>query len=265
MFYTSPTFTACNYPRKEADVVFLGIPFASTNVSKAARYGPLMVRESLKLVEDFVDGKNVFEKLKICDLGDLEIVPGSFELTSERLRDTVKSIKQENPDAFLVFIGGEHLVTLPIAESIKPKTIVQIDAHADLRKDYLGNEYMHQTWAYHASKISRIIQIGVVSWNKEELDVKEKKGIISCSADEFLNEEIKLEDPVHLTVDIDVLENVETGLPEGSMKFETLIHLLEKIQCSSMDIVEIADDKLPSATGFKAAHIIMKVLSRRVF
>ena len=67
MFYTSNTFVSYNYPLGEADVVFLGIPFASTSISKPAIFGPIMVREALKMTEDFVEGVNLFEKLKVCD------------------------------------------------------------------------------------------------------------------------------------------------------------------------------------------------------
>ena len=264
MFYTSNTFVSYNHPLKGADVVFLGIPFASASVSKPAIYGPVMVRESMKLVEDFVDGVNLFEKLKVCDLGDLEIVPGSYELTAKRIRETIQDILSENKNAFPIFIGGDHSITLAITEALKPKTIVQLDAHADLRKDYLGNKYMQQTWAYHAAKFSRIIQIGVQSWNKEEIEIKEN--IESLSINDFLKANIKLENPIHLTIDIDVFDPsyVETGLPEGSAKPGEILAVLEKINCDSLDIVEIADDKLPSKTGFLAAKLIKNVLSKRV-
>ncbi len=260
MFYTSNTFVGYNHPLKEADVVFLGIPFASTSTSKAAIYGTLMIRESLKLTEDFIGGINLFEKLKVCDLGDLEIVPGSFELTAQRIRQTIEDIKQENKDAFLVFAGGEHLITLPIVEALKPKTIVHLDAHSDSRSEYLGNKYTHQTWAHHASKIARIIQIGMTTWNREESE--KKNNIELYEAEEFIKSNLKLEKPVHLTIDIDVLQGVETGLPEGRMGLDTLFAILDKVDCSSMDIVEIADDKLPSKTGFIAAHVIKKVLGK---
>jgi agmatinase len=263
MFHTSNTFVGFNHKVKEADVVFLGIPFGSTSTSKPAIYGPVMVRESLKLTEDFIDGKNVFEKLKISDIGDLEIIPGDYQKTAANVKETISDIKNENPNAFLLFIGGEHLITLPIIEKLKPKTVIHLDSHADLRKNYLGNEYMHQTWAYHASKLAKVIQIGVENWNKEEVAVREENNVQSYNAEEFLNKDLELEGPVHLSIDIDVLENVKTGLPEGKMSIVTLMKILNKIKCDSMDICEIADDTLPSNTGFKASHIIMKVLSKK--
>jgi agmatinase len=266
MFYASNTFVSYNYPLKEADVAFLGIPFASTSISKNSLYGPVMVRESLKLVEDFINEVNLFEKLKICDLGDLEVVPGSYELTAKRIKETIQDVLSTNKKAFLIFIGGEHSITLPIAEALKPKTIIQLDAHADLRKDYLENKYTHQAWAYHASKLAKIIQIGVITMNKEEKALIKKGDIKSFSVNEFLKKNIKLEKPVHLTIDVDVFDPsyVETGLPEGRLKPEEVFSLLEKIDCNSMDIVEIADDRLPSKSGFLAAEIIKRVLAKKI-
>jgi arginase family enzyme len=266
MFYTSNSFVSYNYPLKEVDVVFLGVPFASSSISKNSIYGPVMVREALKLTEDFIDGVNLFEKLKICDLGDLEVVPGSYELTAKRIKETLQDVLNENEKAFPIFIGGEHSITLPIVEVLKPRTIIQLDAHADLRKDYLENRYSHQAWAYHASKFSKIIQVGVQSTNKEELEVIEEKKIECFSIDDFLKGEIKMEKPVHLTIDVDVFDPsyVETGLPEGSAKPEEIFAVLKKIDCDSLDIVEIADDRLPSKTGFLAAKLIKAVLAKRV-
>jgi len=266
MFYTSNTFVSYNHPLKEADVIFLGIPFASASISMGSIYGSIMVREALKLTEDFIDGVNLFEKLKICDLGDLEVVPGSYELTAERIKETIADIRKENGKAFPIFIGGEHSITLAMTEALKPKTIIQLDAHADLRKDYLENKYSHQAWAYHAGKFAKIIQIGVQSWNKEELEIKEKFGVKSFGINEFLKADTKFEKPIHLTIDIDVFDPsyVETGLPEGSAKPEEMLAILEKIDCDSLDIVEIADNKLPSKTGFLAAKLIKKILSKKV-
>jgi arginase family enzyme len=266
MFYTSNTFVYNNYPLKEADVIFLGIPFASASISKPALYGPVMVRESLKLAEDYVNGKNVFERLKVCDLGDIEIVPGSYELTAKRIKETIGDIKNENEKAFIIFVGGEHSITLPIVEEIKPKTIIQLDAHSDTRKDYLENKHTHQSWAFHASKFAKIIQIGVKTWNKEENDfVKGSKNVTPLTMEEFMKKKITMERPVHLTIDIDVFDScyVETGLPEGRATPEEIFKLLEKISPDSMDITEISDDRLPSKTGFLAAEIIKRILSKK--
>ncbi|MFH0832628.1 MAG: arginase family protein [Candidatus Aenigmatarchaeota archaeon] len=265
MLYASNTFVPYNYSLKEADVVFLGIPFASTSISSQSIYGPVMGRESLKLIEDFIDGKNLFDKIKVCDLGDLEVVPGSYELTAKRIKETISDILDANKSAFPIFVGGEHSITLPIVEAMRPKTIIHLDAHADIRKDYLENKYSHQSWAYHASKIAKLVQIGVTTHNKEELEFIKKSRIQNFTPEQFMKSKLTFQRPVHLTIDVDVFspQYVETGLPEGAMTPKEIFKILGKISCDSLDIVEIADNRLPSKSGFLAAEIIKRVLARR--
>jgi agmatinase len=262
MLYASNTFVPYNSPLKEAQVAFMGVPFSSTATSAPSNYGPTMVRESLKLVESRLG------KLRICDLGDLEVVPGSFELTAERLRDTIREAREQNPKLFFAFIGGDHSMSFPISDELKAKTIIHLDAHSDSRREYLGNMFMHQTWAYHASKYARVIQIGLNSVSEPEHDeIRSNPNIDPMTVSEFLEEFEPLKEPVHLSIDIDVFDPsyVVTGLPEGKLRPEQVFAVLEKAgpACSSMDIMEIADTALPSKTGFLAAHIIKFVLEKK--
>ena len=264
MMYTSNTFVPNNYEPREADVVFLGVPFGATSVSKPSIYGPVMVRESLKIVEDFVPA--MYEKIKVCDLGDLEFVPGSFELTAERVRETARDIMAVNKKAFIILVGGEHSMTLPLAEVLEPKTIVHFDAHGDCLPDYLGNKYTHQTWAWHASRFSRIIQLGVNTKTSGEERIVKERNIERFGFAEFIKKTPKMQKPVHVSIDIDVFDPSfigETGYYEGKATKEEVFGALGKIGADSLDIMEICDDKLPSKSGFLAADIIQRVLAKR--
>ncbi len=254
MLYATNTFVSYNYPLEEANVIFIGVPFSSTNISTSSMYGPLMVREALKLVETETNKGNVFEKLKICDAGDVEIVPGSYELTAQRIRETVQEMRKINPSAFLVVVGGEHLITLPLVETLKPKTIVQIDAHADTDPEYMGAVYSHATWAFHAAKRAHIYQYGMrntkMPTNVSLLDISMLPTI---------------EQPLHMTIDIDAFAAShigETGFYEGRLSPENVFDIIDKADVKSLDIVEIADRTLPSKSGFLAARLIVKALSK---
>jgi len=265
MLYTSETFVPYNHPLREAEVVFLGIPFSSTSTGSHSNYGPTVVREALKLTESRLG------RIAIADIGDLEVVPGSFELTAQRIKDTVEEIALERsnkPFPFLLAVGGNHSITLPLCEALKPKTIVVLDAHADCRADYLGNPHTHQTWAWHASKFAKIINIGLNALStEEEKEVAENPNIECMPPEVFCEAYEKLEGPVHLSIDVDVFDPsyVTTGLPEGRLKPEQIWPILEMLalQISSMDIVEIADTQLPGKTGFLAARIIKNVLEQK--
>lgn len=267
--HTSNTFVSYNWPLKEADAVFCGIPFSSKTISKGAIYGPLMVRESLKLKHDYVAGKNIFERVKVCDVGDVDVLAGSFDKTAQRIKETIEEIKIANSGAFPIFIGGDHSITLPLVEALRPKTIVHLDAHADVEEDDESSyaRHSHASWARHAAKLAKVVQVGVTVDTGASREVANAQGIsVFRSAEEFLKSNIKIERPVHLTIDIDVLAPGfigETGFPEGRMMPEELYKVLQQVDCDSLDIVEIADDKLPSKGGFVAAEIIMRVLGKR--
>jgi len=247
------------YPIEEADVVLAGIPWDFSQTGFPTRYGPLFIREALRNLVGYDPGSkiNVFEKYKFCDLGDIEVVPGNWKLTEERIRDTVKSIFEVNPKVFPIFLGGDHLITLGVLNSLKPRklTVVDFDAHRDLAKEYLGERYSHFTWAYHAIKNFEIRQIGCRSWTKEE--EKTSKRV----KDDLKN----IKNPVYLTIDLDVLETNDVGTPEpGGMSFKELTKLLKEIckhKLIGMDIVESAATKINSESSIISANLIKKVLS----
>jgi len=265
LLYTTNSFVSYNYPLEEANVVFVGIPFSSTSVSCSSQFGPVIVRESMRLTEDYdkKTNKNLFKELKVCDIGNLEVVPGSYHLTAERIKETIKEIQDESK-AFLISVGGEHLITLPIAEALKPKTVIQLDAHRDLRKDYLGKKFSHTTWAYHLlqSLNCNLVQIGVREVSKDEEELANKLDI----KDEIKN----LKEPIYLTIDIDVFDPcyVKTGLPvSNGLKPRDVFDIIEKLRGKKlvgMDITEIADNSLPSNTGFLCAEIVKRVLGLMV-
>lgn len=262
MLYLKRTFDY-EYPLGEADVVLIGIPWDFSQTGFPTRYGPLFIREALRnLVGYDPETKtNVFEKYKFCDLGDIEVVPGNWKLTEERISDTIKSVFEKNPKVFPVFLGGDHLISLGVLNSLKnlhPKlTVVDFDAHRDLMKEFLGEKYSHFTWAYHALKNLELVQIGVRSFTKEEEEVSKKFRI--------KNDLKNVKNPVYLTIDLDVLKTNDVGTPEpGGMIFEGITKILKQAcrnELIGMDIVESAAMKINSESSLIAANLIKKALA----
>lgn len=262
--HVSNSFAGYNYPVEEADVIFIGIPFSSTSISETSQYGPVIVRESLRLIEglDEESGKD-FTKKKICDLGNIEIVPGSYELTAERVIETISQLRELNRNALIISIGGDHLSTLPVVEALKPKTIIQLDAHRDLKDDYLGNKFSHSTWARRAMEKTgcEIIQIGTREGSPDEIEAEKelgiKKGIESIK---------NAKEPIYLTIDMDVFDPcyVETGFPvSNGMTPKDVFEIIEMMRGKKiigMDINEISSRSLPSKTGFLAAELVRKAI-----
>ncbi len=262
LLYTSKSFVP-EYPLKDADVCFIGIPFDSTaGAVSNQRFGPVLVREALKNIVTYIPEKrkNPFKELKICDIGDIDVVLGDYEETSFRIKDTLDSIKKKNKNIFPVFVGGEHLTTLPIVEYLKPKTIIQLDAHMDLvRGD--KEKYAHNTWAYYASnKGFKIVQMGIRCWDEQEEKMHKKLNI--------KNDLKNLEGPVYITIDMDVFDPAyapDTGYrePKG-MKPEEVFKIIDSVfkkKVIGMDIMEISSRKINNPTASLAARTILRALS----
>lgn len=268
MLYTRKTFSF-EHPVEEADVCLLGVPFDSTGIGHSTRYGPLFIRESLRNLvgHDIQTRANPFSSLKFSDLGDIEVVPGSWKLTSERIADTVKGMLSRNPASFPVIIGGEHLITLSVLQSMPQKniTVIHFDAHRDLMPDWMGEPYSHISWAHHISKDPRfkLVQIGCRVMDEEERPVLNKIKV---------KEDLKgITGPVYITIDLDVLDPShapEVGTPEplGMSPEKLLEHLRNafRLDVVGMDIVECASERVNTQTANLAAFIIKKALCYRM-
>jgi len=252
VLYVSSSFVP-TFPVEEADICFIGIPFDSTASAVGnQRFGPLHVRQALRNIHWNVPGRgNPLKRLKICDLGDVEVVPESLEETSERVKDTIESVKRINSDIFFLFIGGDHSITLPIIRTLKPKSVVHLDAHADM----WGSNLSHSSWAMYAKKEGfDLHQFGVRAFSEKE---KPLKGNLK-----------KLKEPVYVTVDMDVFDPSfapDAGLLEpNGLAPQDVFGILDKVfrkRVIGMDIVEISSLQLNNPTAQLAARLILHVLS----
>lgn len=263
MLYLRKTFSF-EYPLEEARVCLVGVPWDGTETGMPVRFGPLFLREAIKDVPGFdpQSKANPFGSVKLTDLGDVEVVPGSWEITRETIKDTAKHIMEANPGVIPVFLGGEHLITLPILEVLaglhKDLKVVHLDAHRDLMPEWMGNPYSHITWAHHAlEKGLDVVQLGVRSWNKEE------EGSIPKVKESLEG----VEGPVYLSVDLDVLDPShapEVGTPEpGGMSPEELFKIVRKISgmdMVGMDIVECGSQRVGTRTALMGANVFKHML-----
>ena len=191
--------------------------------------------------------------------------------------------------AFPVFLGGEHGILPAILRGCPQNvTLIQIDAHADLRSELDGDPYSH------ACSISRSLdegalavhQIGVRAYCLEELEmIKNDDRIHTAFARDIMNPlegELhwsnwlssieKIKGPVHLTIDIDGLDGSyvpATGTPvPGGLSFWHVIHTIETVfaNCNvlSADVNEIVPQKETPLTQFSAAMIVTKIISAQI-
>ena len=169
------TFIGCDAEYADARIVLFGAPFDSTTSYRpGARFGPSAARHESYGLETF--SPYLFRDMSECavfDAGDIELPMGSSVMALEAISEQTAQILSDGKVPFMV--GGEHLVTLGAFRQVAARYpdihIIHLDAHADLRQDYLGVELSHATVMRRCYDIvgeGRIHQYGIRSGEKAE-------------------------------------------------------------------------------------------------
>jgi agmatinase len=169
-----------------------------------------------------------------------------------------------NKNKTVGLIGGDHSTPLGFMQALSEQHssfgILQIDAHADLRKAYEGFEFSHASIMYNALKInavSKLIQVGIRDYCEEEVDViKNNPARIATYFDRDIKRRMfegdtwkkicdeivnQLPDKVYLSFDIDGLDPKlcpNTGTPvAGGFEVEQTLYLIERVVESGKTII----------------------------
>jgi agmatinase len=178
-----------------------------------------------------------------------------------------------------VVLGGEHSISLaPVQELIKlypNMSVLQLDAHADLRDSYDGTPYNHACVGRRISERCPLVQAGVRSMSKEEADFKQSSQVLTFSDYDFKDSAgtfdtilEELTDDVYLTLDLDVLDPAimpSVGTPEpGGLGWYELLTFLKILsnrkRIVSFDVVELAPQPGNIAPDFLAAKLIYRIM-----
>lgn len=208
----------------------------------------------------------------VPELGEKSSPEALYLAVLEKTRDLLSHGK------FLTFFGGEHSISIGIIEAFQKVypnlSVIQLDAHADLRPEYLGSAYNHACALHAASQKTRLVQVGIRSMDRvEKNDVNPDACFFAheIHGNTFWMEESidLLTNPVYLTIDLDVLDPSimpSTGTPEpGGMDWYTLLSYLKKVFMSKtvvgFDIVEFSPIPGLNAPDFLVAKLYYKLLS----
>lgn len=252
------TFIACDAPYEEAKIVLFGAPFDSTTSFRpGARFGSAAMRHESFGLETYSPYQDRdLTDCAVFDSGDLELCFGSAEAALGDIEARARTILRDGKLPLL--IGGEHLVTLgavrAVAETYPDLHIIHFDAHADLRRDYLGAELSHACVIRRCHDIlgdGRIHQFGIRSGDREEFRFAEAHTDMhkfDFSGLEALCSRLAEEKtPVYFTIDLDCLDPSAfpgTGTPEaGGVSFLQLlsaIRTVAKTHVVGADVNELA-------------------------
>jgi len=179
---------------------------------------------------------------------------------------------------FPVIIGGNHTVTIGAVQAFSDHfenlTILQLDAHGDLRQEYEGSKFNHACVMARAIELAPVVQVGIRSMSVEELPFADKNRIFYAH-DLYYNKDLysraldKLSENVYITIDLDVFDPSvmpSTGTPEpGGPDYFELIHFLREViskrNVVGFDVVELCPSTTNKSPDFIAAKIIYQLLS----
>jgi len=272
------------------DVALLGIPYdGGTSYRTGARFGPRAVREQSSLIRPWNPVLKVhpFERLKVADCGDVDVVPISIERTHAAIEAKIDQVVAAG--ARPISIGGDHSVTLPILRALAkrhgPLAVVHFDAHPDTWDEYFGSKLFHGTpfrraIEEHLIDPKRFIQVGIRGplYGSEDFEFHDQHGIEVLRIEPIKEQGLawatgKLARlrgmPLYCSFDIDACDPAyapATGTPEvgglSSWEALTLVRSLAGATLVGADVVEVSPpyDGPGQITALLAANLAFELL-----
>jgi agmatinase len=216
----------------------------------------------------------------IFTLPEMELPFGEMQAVVDEIERVAYEIIGR--DKFLVTLGGEHSITPPLVSAASRKfpelSVLQIDAHADMRDAYMGTPHNHACAMRRALEYARITQVGIRSLSTEEADVLPRLKS-SVFFDVNMRQDPKWIDAVveslgadvYVTIDVDGMDPAimpATGTPEpGGLTWQEILALLrataERRRIVAADIVELSPIPGMVAPNFLCAKLLYKLLTYR--
>lgn len=267
------------YSYSESGIIIVPVPYDETSTwMKGADKGPDAILEASVNLE-FYD----IETSSEAHLKGIFTIPPLLEKESpEKLTEEVyyRILTLLSENKFPVIIGGNHTVSIgsikAFSEYYDNLTVLQLDAHSDLRQIYEGSEFNHACAMARAREYASLVQVGIRSMSAEELPYIDKDRIFFSHElyyDKSLYKKAigKLSENVYITIDLDVFDPSimpSTGTPEpGGPSYFELLHFMRDVinarNVVGFDIVELCPSATNKAPDFIAAKIIYQLLSYR--
>ena len=273
------------------DVAILGIPYdGGTSYRTGARFGPRAIREQSSLIRTWHPVLKVhpFERLRVADCGDVDVVPISIERTFEMITARIGEVLAVG--ATPLSMGGDHSITLPILRAIArrhgPVGVVHFDAHPDTWDEYFGSKFFHGTPFRRAVEEGlidprRMIQVGIRGplYGPEDFAFHDEHGIEVLRVEPIKEQGTawaasRLDrlrgGPVYCSFDIDAVDPAfapATGTPEvgGLTSYEALalVRSLQGLTLVGADVVEVSPpyDGPAQVTALLAANLLFEFVS----
>jgi agmatinase len=253
----------------------------STSYEHGTRNGPSAILSASRHMELYDDELEMepYKEIGIATLPAIDTTDGTMEEVLAELYTAQLGLLEDGK--FPVAIGGEHSLTPPLvsatAKKFKDLTVLQIDAHADLRDEYQGNSASHACAMRRVVEVCPAVQVGIRSLCEEEAKaiphlrtkVYWAKDIVRAPMKAWIAKVLDDLGPnVYLTIDLDGFDPSvvpATGSPEpGGLDWHQVTSLVRAVadhkKIVAMDVVELLPQPGDHASDFLAAKLIYKCL-----
>ncbi len=263
----------------DSDIVVIPVPYDGTSTwIKGAERGPEALLEASANMELYDIETDTEVYLRGIHTTEIVHTSESPEILAPLVKDAMKKVFDDQK--FPVLLGGEHSVSIGAFQAAGEKfddlTILQLDAHSDLRPEYEHSAYNHACVMARAKEISPIVQVGIRSMCVEEKENMDASRVFwghqirnnSTWMEEVLD---LLSGNVYITIDLDVFDPAclpATGTPEpGGMDYPTVIEFLRKVNAAknivAFDVVELCPIPGNPASDFLASKLVYQILSMK--
>ncbi len=264
---------------EQAKVVLIPVPYDGTSTwVKGADKGPEAFLEAAENMELY----DIETDTEVYQQGIFLANPVLEAESPESMTEAVKAAvsKGINDGKMVSLFGGEHSISIGSIQAHKASypnlTVLQIDAHADLRPEYHGSACNHACALHWASKNTNLIQVGIRSMDeseREHMDLGKTFFAQSCheqNDEDWMNRVLDLcTEDVYITIDLDgfdpsILPSTGTPEPGGLAWYQTLKLLkkvIEKRRMVGFDIVELAPNPEERSSDFLASKLYYKLLT----
>ncbi len=253
-------FMSANRNIENCNIGIYGVPYdGTTSFRPGARFGPSAIREVSNGIESFCPQLEIdLEELNFVDLGTLEIPLGNPEAVINEVKKATKELLKNGIKPLM--LGGEHSITIGSVKAFSDThpdlIVIQLDAHADLREQWLGSYNNHACTMKRCLDnlpSKKIFQVGIRSGTRNEfLEMKNSKRLIKHEKGQpakKLDQALKkyLGKPIYLTIDLDwfdpsIMPGTGTPEPGGYFweDFAEIINVIKKHNLIAADVVELA-------------------------
>ena len=262
----------------EAKVVILPVPYDSTTEYKSGtREGPRAIIDASQYLELYdTELDREISEVGIHTLPEVQPLMSGPEPMLERVYQIASDLLDKGK--LVAMLGGEHSLTLGMVRAFREKypglSVLNLDAHADLRDQYQGTKYSHACVMRRVWELCPVVHVGVRSMSREEHDFLAQRKIEPSYAESLTSPDSAarvvstLSPQVYISIDLDVLDPSimsAVGTPEpGGLSWQQVLELLRAVASSKQivgfDLVELCPREGPSSCAFLAAKLAYKLV-----